>query len=66
MILLSACKNGNGAVITEVGGKLCHLATVGREFNVKILRLDNATKIYTKWMKVFVDCDHGTVNVTLP
>jgi phosphohistidine swiveling domain-containing protein len=63
--MLSACKNGKGAVITEVGGKLCHLATVGREFNVKILRLDNATKIYTKFMDVCVDCDKGEVHAML-
>lgn len=30
------------AIITETGGKLAHLATVGRELNIPIIRIENA------------------------
>jgi phosphohistidine swiveling domain-containing protein len=51
-----------GAVITERGGAMAHLVNVGREQNVKIVRVEGALKLYPDHMTwVTVDCDRGRV-----
>lgn len=58
----TACSNGKGAVITETGGKLCHLATVGRELGYTMVMVEDATQLYLPGMTVRINTDRGFVN----
>ncbi|MDX1532770.1 MAG: hypothetical protein R3230_01030 [Nitrosopumilaceae archaeon] len=51
-------------VITEVGGKLCHLATVGREFGLTLLMLPDALTTLPMGCKVKLDIDGGALNIS--
>jgi phosphohistidine swiveling domain-containing protein len=62
MAARTACSNGKGAVITETGGKLCHLATVGRELGYTMVMVEDATRIYLPGMVVRINTDRGFVN----
>lgn len=53
-----------GAIITERGGALAHLAVVGRELNLRLVRMENARKLYPAGIEVAVDCDKGQINVS--
>lgn len=53
--------NGGGAIITEVGGKLCHLATVGREGGYRMVMLPDALEDLKPGMTIEVDSDTGTI-----
>ncbi|MDO9179172.1 MAG: PEP-utilizing enzyme [Agitococcus sp.] len=57
LALLSACKDGTGVVIAEVGGKLAHLAIVSREMGARLVVMDNA-------LTQFVEGEVVTVNLT--
>lgn len=57
----SAHSKGGGAIITEVGGKLCHLATVGRESNYRMVMVEDALSKYVPGMNVEVDSVKGTI-----
>jgi len=50
------------AVVTDQGGKLCHLATVAREKNLPaVVGTGNATKLIRDGDRIMVDADNGTV-----
>ena len=52
-----------GGIICEVGGAMAHMVTVGRESNMRIVRVANALSIYQHNMPVQIDCDRGTVRI---
>jgi phosphohistidine swiveling domain-containing protein len=52
-----------GAVITELGGAMAHLVTVSREKDLKIVRVEDARKLYPVGMTLVVDCAKGDVHV---
>jgi hypothetical protein len=54
LIAIQAAKN-NTIIISETGGKLCHLATVGREFDICLYMMPNAFNKLT--MTSFVKFD---------
>lgn len=61
----SACKpdefGNSGAIICNTGGKLAHLAIVGREFDCTVLMLSNATKRYHDGQYIDIDMEAGTI-----
>lgn len=57
MAMLSACRDGKGAVIAAVGGKLAHLATVGRELGARLVVVENAMAEFIEGDFVTVDAD---------
>ncbi len=59
---LATHKNCVG-IITEVGGSLCHFAVIGREFGLRVLRVENACLRYPSGYDLSVDCDNATVNI---
>jgi hypothetical protein len=52
-----------GCVIANTGGKLAHLAVVGREMGATVLMIPNATEIYKFVYKLIVDLEKGTIEV---
>jgi len=56
----TACQDG-GVLIADTGGKLAHLAVVGREFGCTVLMLPDATKRFKEGQQLFIDMDEGTV-----
>jgi phosphohistidine swiveling domain-containing protein len=52
-----------GAVIVEKGGSVAHLVNVAREREVKIVRVENAKKLYPEGTLVSVDCQNGKVEI---
>jgi phosphohistidine swiveling domain-containing protein len=54
----------NCILITETGGKLCHLATVGREFGLTMYLLPDAMKKLPNGCKVSINTDDD--NLTVP
>ena len=50
-----------GLVICEVGGKLAHLAIVGREMNCTVLMIPNALKKYPVGRKIYIDMEKGLI-----
>jgi hypothetical protein len=52
-----------GCVIANTGGKLAHLAVVGREMGATVLMIPNATEIYKFVHKLIVDLEDGTIEV---
>jgi phosphohistidine swiveling domain-containing protein len=59
--MLSACKGGRGAVVSAVGGKLAHLATVGRETSCRVLVVDDAMTAFKEGQFVTINLDRLTV-----
>lgn len=59
--LLTACVGGRGAVISAVGGKLAHLATVARETNSRIVVVNDAMTAFQAGEFVSLDLDKGTL-----
>lgn len=55
------CAEKNCILITETGGKLCHLATVGREFGLALFMMPDAMKKFPMASSVTVDCDNATI-----
>lgn len=49
-------------IICETGGKLAHLATLAREFNKSIIRVENATLQFIRKKPITVDFIDGTIN----
>jgi phosphohistidine swiveling domain-containing protein len=49
------------ALICETGGKLAHLAIVGRELGVPVLLLPNARKLYKQGAVITIDFEQGTI-----
>ena len=52
------------AVITGTGGELCHLANVAREGRGRIVRVVDCMTLYLQGIRVTVDCDAGTVEIS--
>ena len=53
-----------GCIICDTGGKLAHLAVVGREFKCTVLMLPNATKMYRERDCIWIDMSNGTITHT--
>lgn len=51
------------AIITEAGGAMAHLATVGREKNLRLVRVKDARTLYPEGRKVTVHCTGGFVSL---
>lgn len=49
------------AIITEVGGALCHLAVITREKNIPVVRVKDACKKYITGTTVRVSCSESSV-----
>lgn len=64
--LISACKEGAGAVIAAVGGKLAHLAIVSRELGARLVVVDNAMTIFKAGQTVVLDLDTGKLEILEP
>lgn len=58
----TACSKG-GVIICDAGGKLAHLAVVGREFGCTVLMMPGATKRFRAGQRLSVDMDEGTVHL---
>lgn len=52
-----------GLVICSVGSRMAHLAVVGREFGLPLVRIDNAHTQFLHDMEIEVDFDKGSVTV---
>jgi phosphohistidine swiveling domain-containing protein len=50
------------AIICETGGKLAHLATVGREMGMPIIRIENAVVAFALPRKIEFDLVEGKIN----
>lgn len=50
-----------GALVCEVGGKLAHLPTVGRELGATIVQVTDALALYPAGRWVEIDLDAGTI-----
>ena len=51
-----------GAIITDMGGTLCHAAIVAREFNIPcVVGTQNATEILKDGQRVIVDAHEGVI-----
>jgi len=50
-----------GLIICETGGKLAHLATVGREFGCTVLMVPDALKLYPVGRKLSIDLVDGVI-----
>lgn len=50
-----------GLVICEVGGKLAHLAIVGREFGLPIIQMENACEIFKEQTTLIIDFETATI-----
>lgn len=61
LALETACRDGRGAVICEVGGKLAHLAIVGRERDARLVMQEGALTRYIEGSHVSVDCDAHSI-----
>jgi phosphoenolpyruvate synthase/pyruvate phosphate dikinase len=52
----------SGAIITELGGPICHAAIIAREFGIpSVVAVDNITNILQTGMRVTVDGTHGLI-----
>lgn len=53
-----------GAIITEIGGRLCHAAVVSRELKIPcVVGVQNAKNVLANGQKVSVDGSKGTVEI---
>lgn len=52
-----------GVLICETGGKLAHLATVGREMGCTVLMVPDARKKYPPGSHVFISMEEGTIQL---
>lgn len=50
------------AIICETGGKLAHLAIVGREFGIPIIRMENATLKFCLHQEIVIDLLEGKIS----
>lgn len=57
-----AIKNG-GALITEAGGSMAHLVTVGRGDGLRLVRIPDARKKLMAGITVDINCSNGSVLV---
>lgn len=62
MAMRTACKQGRGAVISAVGGKLAHLVTVAREMEARIVVVDDAMNVFKEGEFISLDLDKGTLH----
>lgn len=59
----TACAKGRGGVITQTGGKLCHLAGEARNLGVKMLLVPDALTRFPSDTKIWIDCTNGKVEI---
>lgn len=59
-----AMKNGNGGVISEEGGRTCHISIMGKKLEFPIFIEKNAMKKYRFVNKVKLDGINGTIEVS--
>ena len=50
-----------GLIICETGGKLAHLAVVGREYKCTVLMIPGALSLYKEDQSVWIDLKAGTI-----
>lgn len=62
MVARKAAK-GNCIVITEVGGKLCHLVTVSREMRLTLLQYEKALKNLPEGCYCTIDMEDGVIEI---
>jgi len=55
------CAETGSILITETGGKLCHLSTVGREFGLALFMVPDAMAKYPMGCNVEVDCERAMI-----
>ncbi len=63
--VLEAAKKGKKIIICETGGKLAHLATVGREYNVNVLLVPDALTKYKQGQFISIDLVNNNITLTL-
>lgn len=63
MAMRTACKDGTGAVIAAVGGKLAHLAIVSRELDGRLVVADNVMEAIKEGDIVTVNLDTKNIFV---
>jgi hypothetical protein len=63
--MMSACRNGKGAVIAQTGGVLCHLTNEARQNQIRMIVVENALIKFPPHTKVIVNCDEGKVHVSM-
>lgn len=52
-----------GAIITQTGGRLAHLSVLGREMDLRMVRIEDALKLYPEGTDLDVDLNRGRVTV---
>lgn len=62
MVARKAAK-GNSIVITEIGGKLCHLVTVSREMRLTLLQYEKAFKTLPEGAYCKIDMEEGVIEI---
>lgn len=55
------CAENNCVLITETGGKLCHLATVGREYKLTLVFLPDAMEKYPMASSASIDIENSAI-----
>lgn len=56
------CAELDAILITETGGKLCHLATVGREFGLTMLMIPDAMRLFPEGSTVIISIENGEIS----
>lgn len=64
LAMMSACKDGKGAVIAEVGSQAAHLAKVGREGNFRVVVVPDAMSRFKPGDLVALNLNDRTVKHT--
>ena len=55
----------SGAIVTDIGGQLCHAAIIAREFMIPcIVGTENGTTILKDGQKILVDANEGKIYAT--
>lgn len=57
------CAKNNSILVSETGGKLCHLATVGREFGLTLYMLNNAKKLLPNGSTVKFNTEEDIISI---
>lgn len=52
-----------GCIITQTGGRLSHLSILGREMNLRMVRIEDAIDLYPEGTDLHVDLNRGRVTL---
>lgn len=63
MYAIEVWKRG-GVIIVPTGGKLCHLATISREYDGKLIQYSKCNELKNKKALITVDLSNSTINIT--